>query len=112
MQWIRCDAKEPFTLYYKETLNKDMPFSAINITPSKKKGRLRLLKNIEQGLLYDQSRPVTIAKKRDMNDLLPFIPPINHEYFRNLETDADGYDPGPLIDYEEDNQDDPDDFDD
>lgn len=104
IQWIRCKSDEPFTLFYKETLNEDMPFSALNIMPSHKKGRPRLLKNIEQGYLYNGPRSVTTIKKQDMCDLLPFIPPIHHDYFRNLHTPSDETfdDPGPLTDHEED----------
>lgn len=104
MQWIRVKQDEPFSLFYKETLNEYIAFSQINIRPSKQKGRPTLLKNIQLECLYTAPRPVTPAKKRDMCDLLPYIPPVHHGYFRNLISSDDVNDEaGPLPDVEENN---------
>jgi hypothetical protein len=34
--------------------------------------------------LYKGIQPITAAKYKDMMDLLPHIPPIHHDYFKNL----------------------------
>ncbi|KAJ8892830.1 hypothetical protein PR048_005411 [Dryococelus australis] len=69
MRWLRYEKSCPLTLKYKSTIN-----PVINLA---KAGRrmpvLSLLKH--QELLYTQRRPITETKKRDMFDLLPFIPP-------------------------------------
>lgn len=45
---------------------------------------LNNLIHIHQDQLYSSKRVVTAAKKKDMMDLLPYIPPIHHPYYRNL----------------------------
>ncbi|GBM94693.1 hypothetical protein AVEN_274913-1 [Araneus ventricosus] len=40
----------------------------------------------DQSLLYPTCRTVTREKRTDMIDLLKFIPPIKHDYYKNLQT--------------------------
>ena len=42
------------------------------------------MKNGNQLLLYPKDRTVTKEKKKDMMDLLTFISPSKHDYYRNL----------------------------
>jgi len=49
-------------------------------------GRPQSLKNVDQSLLYPKGRSVTREKRRDMMDLLKFIPSVKHDYFINLRT--------------------------
>lgn len=96
MQWIRVVKEEPYTLYYKETLQEDFPFSALNLKPSKV-GRPLSLGLASTPNLYQRPRPVTHAKKKDMFDLLPYIPPIYHDFFQNLSVNnSNDEDIGPL----------------
>lgn len=97
MQWIRLLKNEPFMLYYKETLNEDFPFSALCLK-SAKPGRPVSLGRIAMENLYHGPRPVTKEKKRDMLDLLPYIPPINHAYFQGLTTAEATVDDAGLLD--------------
>lgn len=73
-----------------------MPFSELNFKPAPKRGKPVNLANIPQEKLYIVLRPVTKEKKKDMQDLLRFIPPIHHPYFRSLLTSDDATDIGPL----------------
>ena len=61
-----------------------------------KRGRPVSLANIPGTKLYHGSRPVTKEKQQDMQDLLPYIPPINHEYYKNLRTTDSAEDVGPF----------------
>lgn len=105
MQWIRIVKKEPFMLYYKENLNEDFPFSALCLK-SAKPGRPISLGLIDLENLYPAPRPVAKEKKRDMLDLLPYIPPINHAYFQGLitveTTEIDDTGPLEIVDIEHD----------
>lgn len=69
-----------------------------------KKGRQRSsLKNVDQEVLYPQPLPVSQLKKKDMLDLLKYIPPIHHAFFQNLnvEVELEGdFNAGYLSDYE------------
>lgn len=97
IQWLQYRKSEPFTIFFKETLIEDMPFSQIDITPTKQRGRRVSLPSIPMDKLYIGVRPVTEAKKKDMMDLLPYIPPISQEFFLNLQTSAEiGEDTGPI----------------
>lgn len=94
---------------YKETLQDMVPFDALNIKPTGRNGRPIVLKNVPYEKLYPTKKPVGELKKKDMIDLLPFIPPVHHTFFLNLNTsDADIEDIGPLP-YYEDEIDDPND---
>lgn len=84
MQWIRLEKDRPYEIQYKETLNDMLEFDVLNIKPTGRKGRPTALKNVPQVKLYQTSRPVGELKKQDMIDLLPFIPPIHHNFFLNL----------------------------
>ena len=68
-----------------------MAFYKLDFKPSKK-GRPVSLANIPQTKLYRGLRTVTKEKKKDMEDLLPFIPPVHHYYFESLLTSDDAED--------------------
>lgn len=88
MRWIRIEKAEPFAMKYKTTFLAEMPFEVINIQKKSENGRpLASLANVKQDLLYPTSRPISMAKKKDMIDLLKYIPPIHHQYFKELKTE-------------------------
>lgn len=92
---------------YKETLQDMVQFDVLNIKPTGRKGRPISLKNVPYEKLYPSKRPVGELKKKDMIDLLPFIPPVHHPFFKNLNTStSDDEDIGPLP-YNEEDIDDP-----
>lgn len=85
MHWIKLERSKPHVIQFKYDFNQDSEFSAINIKKSGA-GRPLGLKNIDQPLLYPIGRTVTREKRKDMMDLLKFIPPIKHNYYKNLRT--------------------------
>lgn len=88
IRWIRIRKDEPFTMFFKETLDEDAAFLVLSLLPARV-GRPMSMRNVSLPPLYDESRPVTKAKKKDMRDLLKYIPPVHHDYFVNLKTDSD-----------------------
>lgn len=88
IQWLRYLKEEPYKIFYKETLNEDVEFSTLDITPARKGRRVAHLGLVTLEPLYSGKRPVTSAKKSDMLDLLPFIPPVKHGFFNNLIDDS------------------------
>lgn len=86
IRWLRFEGNHPLQFQFKETLNADTPFYKVDLC-KKKRGRQAHLYNIRQDFLYPSRRPVTKAKKNDMIDLLPYIPPIYHNYYKNLPLD-------------------------
>lgn len=101
IQWIRFVIDKPHVMLYKETLDEDMPFEELVLPPSKH--AKQSFSKIKQRRLYSAPRPVTLAKKNDLIDLLPYIPPVNHEFFTSLKTSKEVDDTGPLESYEEEN---------
>lgn len=103
IQWLHFDKKHPYKIFYKETLNEDIKFKEINLTPNKKKGRLMDFKNIDLPFLYESSLPVTASKKKNMEELFQFIPPVCQNFFRSLKVVRENSntfeDIGPLEDY-------------
>lgn len=84
IKWLRYCKNKPNSIFYKETLQDDFPFYEIDIKKPTSKGRPPNLYNIIQDPLYSQRRPVKAVKKKHMFDLLPYIPPTYHPYFRSL----------------------------
>lgn len=84
IRWLRFIRGSPISLYFKETMNEEMEFTEVNLRKATKGRPLQSLASIDQTVLYPVRRVITAAKKRDMYDLLPYIPPIHHAFFRNL----------------------------
>lgn len=104
IQWLRVEKSCPFQIKYKETLQEIMTFETLDLTPSnRRRGRQILSLNaVPKETLYPSKRPVSTLKKRDMLDLIKFIPPVHHDFFLSLKTTENGNDDdiGPLPDYE------------
>nr|XP_022905846.1 uncharacterized protein LOC111417713 [Onthophagus taurus] len=84
IQWIRIQKGSPYKIMYKETLEDMIEFDVLNIKPTGRKGRPISLKNVPYVKLYTNIRPIGKLKKQDMMALLPFIPPVHHNFFLNL----------------------------
>ncbi|KAG8275867.1 hypothetical protein J6590_076769 [Homalodisca vitripennis] len=70
----------------KRKKSRTTPFEKINIRKKEHGRPLENLANVPQDLVYHTSRPINMAKK-DMMDLLKFIPPVHHNYYKNLKTE-------------------------
>lgn len=85
IRWLRFERGQEFIIKFKETLSDLLPFRQINLQKPNQVGRNILsLSSVKQELLYPHRRPISLAKKKDMEDLLPYIPPIHHQFFKNL----------------------------
>jgi len=77
IQWLQVRKSEPFKLYYKYSVLNDVPFSCVDFV---KKGR----KVPEVAFLkcaYSHMRTLSHDKSADIQKLLKYIPPINHEFY-------------------------------
>lgn len=83
IQCIRYERAHQYIIFYKESLNDVEEFKTLDIAPSRA-GRPNSLASIAQPLLYPDGRQVSALKKRDMHDLLQFIPPVHHSFFTNI----------------------------
>lgn len=71
-------------MFYKTSLDDNSEFKVLDLSP--KRGRPRIFENIDLLPLYTSIRPITEEKRKDMMDLLPYIPPIFHKHFISLNT--------------------------
>ncbi|KAJ8895251.1 hypothetical protein PR048_000576 [Dryococelus australis] len=77
-----------------------MEFSTLDLKKSTK-GRPRAsISSVGLRPLYASPRAVTAAKKKDVLELLQWIPPIQHQFFIDLVTTEDAVDMGSMSDYE------------
>lgn len=83
IKWLRFKKTNMGTLFYKETLNIDEPFKSISLCS---KGRSHY--QITPPLCYNRPVPIAEKKKKDLLDLLPMIPNVFHDFYKNLPTDA------------------------
>ena len=83
IQWLRYRCNDPFTIFYKESLSENLEFERINITLNRI-GRPKFLSNIQLTKLYSELRPIKIHKKKDMDDLMEYIPSVHHPYYLAL----------------------------
>lgn len=84
MQWLHFEHKQPYKLFYKQVYNVDLPFEEIDY--SKKtvsRGRPRKEK-INLPVLYKVPPKIKMAKYNNLMQLLPFIPPIHHNFYKSL----------------------------
>lgn len=90
ISWIRVQRTDPLSFKFKTTCNSLIDFETVNLDKNKSKRgpNLRNFSNVQQHILYPRRRVVTEAKKKDMLDLLSFIPPTHHQYFKNLPTET------------------------
>uniref|UniRef100_A0A1Y1LFJ4 Uncharacterized protein n=1 Tax=Photinus pyralis TaxID=7054 RepID=A0A1Y1LFJ4_PHOPY len=62
-----------------ETLNEDYPFNAISLLPNRR-GAPKMFKAIELSSLYQGPLEIHDKKKKNMEELFQFIPPIHQNY--------------------------------
>ncbi|XP_072763725.1 uncharacterized protein [Anoplolepis gracilipes] len=80
--WLRFLRSAPYTILYKTSM-KDPEFKTINLLPTRP-GRPLKFEKIALAPLYENARPITYEKYKDMKQLLPYIPPVHHAYFETL----------------------------
>lgn len=79
IQWLRFVQSDPFTIRYKYSNNPDVHFSKVNL--QKRTSVITPILN----LLYPNGRSITKQKKQDLLHLLDYVPPLYHNFFKNLQ---------------------------
>lgn len=86
IQWLRYRADSPSEFFFKESNQSYVEFQAINV--KKRNGCERKLSE-QLPLLYPNGRKIDVKKFKDLKDLLPYIPPILHQFYTDLEEGQD-----------------------
>lgn len=94
MQWLRYCVDKPYEFFFKESNNEAVLFETLNVKKRSASNNVP----IQLPLLYPNGRTIESKKLKDLKDLLPFIPPICHEFYYNLqETHTDERDEEDVI---------------
>ena len=77
IKWIQVRKPEPLKVYFKYTVNEDMPFSCVSF---KKKGR-RLKTDYALAPLFSQPRALSKEKVADLTKLMKYVFPVYHGFY-------------------------------
>lgn len=80
--WMRFLRNGPYKILYKTTMDENAEFKILDLLP--RRGRPKKFGNIVLPSLYKSIRSITSLKYRHMMDLLRYIPPEHHNYFKSL----------------------------
>ncbi|KYQ50443.1 hypothetical protein ALC60_10456, partial [Trachymyrmex zeteki] len=80
--WMRFLRNEPYKIFYKISMDENAEFKILDLLP--RRGRPRKFENIVLIPLYKNIRQISTAKYKDMMDLLRYILPEHHDFFKSL----------------------------
>lgn len=80
-QWLRFEKRDPFTVYYKCSLDDTKAFQSYDMR-NPKVGRPNNAFTLRP--LYDSPVKILTAKYKDLQSLLEFLPPVHHDFYKNL----------------------------
>lgn len=83
MQWIRVSREEPFVIKYRYSHNTLEAWKAIDVK-RRTRGRSVDMGKVALPPLYDGLRPIKAAKLCDLLQLLVYVLPIHHSFYREL----------------------------
>lgn len=86
IQWLLYKKADPFCIFYKYSNNDDVLFDSVNIA---KRQSVHASEDIKLNILYPNGHKIDTKKKKDLLELIPFIPPIHHNFYKNLKTSED-----------------------
>jgi hypothetical protein len=81
MQRFYFEKDQPYKFFYKNTISEEMPFTVVDLQKSRQVGRPTKL---ELTKLYNEPPKIKTPKYKNLLDLLQFIPPIHHTFYREL----------------------------
>ena len=79
---MRFLKNEPYTIFYKETMDENAEFKILNILP--RQSRPTQFENITLKSIYKDTRKISNTKYKIMIDLLCYIPPEHQDFFKLL----------------------------
>ena len=83
IRWIRVSKDKPLQFRFRYSHNTLEEWKVVDLK-GKTKGRPPDMGRILPTELHSRPRPIKAAKKKDLMDLLEFVPPIHHAFYRDL----------------------------
>ena len=87
MQWLHFTKDKPWTLFYKENLGDIAEFSTMNLK-THQAGRDVL--RFPELKLNEVQPKIKYKKYKNLQDLLPFVPPVHHAFYNSLQCQISG----------------------
>jgi len=83
IQWIQIRKENPKKMFYKYTVQEEVPFFSVCFE-KKSKVRPVLLNDVVLSKLYVEPRVLSQEKFKDIQKLLKYVPPLHHPFFESL----------------------------
>lgn len=83
IQWLRFRKESPYTIQYKYSNSEDSYFDTIDISKRKQTSQDNQLP-----LLYPTGNIINDKKKQNLLELMALIPPIYHNFYKNIRSSA------------------------
>lgn len=95
IKWFKFEKKDPYKVYYKNTLAVDENFHVINMAKpvSRRATENTTLENLIIPLCNENPPNISVEKKKDLLSLLKYIPSVYHSYYKDLPTETQVDDP-------------------
>lgn len=77
IQWLKFHKLHPFSIFYKYSNNEEVHFEEVNVKKKKSEVIIQKLDALEKPTIAEK-------KKKDLLELLQFIPPVHHTFYSNL----------------------------
>lgn len=84
LKWMSFSRDNPYIMSFKHTLSSEYVFRCLNFRKVGKSGVLP-----ELGLLYSEPRALKKCKVSDLRKLLVFVPPVYHDFYNAIRSEAD-----------------------
>lgn len=83
IQWLHYRKSHPFTIYYKYSNNPHVLYDTVNIA---KRNSVNIDSGIQLNVLYPNGHKIDSKKKKDLLELISYIPPVFHDFYKKLKT--------------------------
>lgn len=80
IQWLLFHKTHPFSIFFKYSNNPEVLFENVNI----KKRNSVCIAELELDVLYPVGKLISVEKKKDLVELLQYIPPVCHAFYNNI----------------------------
>lgn len=87
--WFRVEESNPFGFKYKTSFDSSEPFKEVNLTRKNNKGKVIQHLIANQKYANDNENPIKKEKKKDLLQLLKFISPDNHQFYKDLKEEPE-----------------------
>ena len=86
LRWMSFKRTEPGKMFFKETLSPTYDFTGVSFAKQKKCPPSTEDYVVPLPQLYPEGRHITPEKKQDLMTLLKYVPPVHHQFYKDLKS--------------------------